>query len=142
MIKQHIRVVTKYNITPECYWHGSFKEFSWLLILLADGYPNPQRLLDLASKGTTDEIKNIADYHYQYVNVMFDFVKSHKGYVVLRPTAHMQELYPDSKDMLYVYERHIWSHNDSSRIDGEVLILHTDEIGLLSQLLKKKLGII
>jgi len=141
-IARRIGVVKKYNITPECYWHGDYTEFTQLLILLADGYPSPKELLKAAEKKTTGEIKNIANHFYQYIIAMFDYVKTHHGYVVLKPTAYMQSLYPHSKDMLYVYTSEKWTHNESSGIDKAVLALKADEIGSLQKLLRAKLGIL
>jgi hypothetical protein len=141
-IKRSAVVVKKYNITPERFWHGNENEFTWLLVLLSRGYPSPNELLRLAERGTSGEIKSIASHHYQYVAAMFDFVKSHHGYVVLRPTEYMVKLYPHAEGMLYVYTREKWAHNELADISGVVLIIHNDELGQLPGLLKKKLGII
>jgi hypothetical protein len=141
-ITRCIRAVEKHKITPEQYWHGNYKEFTQLLILLADGYPSPTELLVTAEKGTTDEIQNIAKHFYQYIVVMFDYVKTHHGYVVLRPSSYMQNLHPNSKDMLYVYTTDKWTHKEHSNIGGAVLILPEAEINSLPSLLKKKIGII
>jgi len=142
LIKCCIHAVVKYGITPELYWHGNSKEFEWLLTLLADTYPSSGELLALARKGTTGEIQNIARHHYQHIGVMFDFVKSHHGYAVLSPTAFMQNLYPGTKGLLYVYTSEKWAHKDSSGIDSPALVLRADEIGSLGELLGKKLGLI
>lgn len=141
-IKRGIKAVKKYSITPELYWHGNRDEFEWLLVLLSDGYPSPEELLKLAKGGTKGEIYNIVEHFYQYVSVMFNHVKTHHGYVVLSPTAYMQNLYPNSKDMLYVYTSEKWSHKERMHIDGAVLVLRADEIGSFRELLRKKLGII
>ena len=142
IIRWFVKTVKKYDITPERYWHGSSSEFTWLLVLLSGNYPSPKELLRMARDITTGEIKNIADHFYQHINVMFNFVKQHHGYVVLSPTSYMQSLYPNSKDMLYVYTSDKWSHNESSHIDGAVLIFRADDMESFLVLLKKKLGII
>ena len=140
-IKRNIRVVVKHSITPEQYWHGDAKEFEWLLTLLSDDYPSKEELLKLASHRTKGEINNVANYFYQHVVIMFSYVKEHHGYCVLRPTAYMECLFPDSKGCLYVYTLDKWNHNETSCIDGAVLVLNENEMNELPRLLKKKLGI-
>ena len=142
VIKKCIKAVQKYNIVPELYWHGDNGEYTQLLILLSNGYPSPIELLKMAIRGTKGEIKNIACYFYQYLSAMFDLVKTYHGYVVLKPSAYMLTLYPESKDMLYVYTREKWTHNENSEIDGAVLIFRANEAGQLPAMLKKKLGVI
>ena len=142
VIRLCVKEVKEYGITPELYWHGSSNEYTSLLTLLSNGYPSPKELLNMAKNGTTGEIKNLAELYFQCKSVMFDHVKRHHGYVVLKPTAYMQNLYPHSKDMLYVYTADKWSHNESSGIDGAVLVFRADEMESFPKLLKNKLGII
>lgn len=139
-IKKCVKVVKEYNITPELYWHGNSSEYTQLLVLLADGYPSPKELLNMARNGTTGEIKNIAAHFYQYISVMFEHVKTHSSYVVLRPSSYMQTLYPNSEDMLYVYTNDKWVHKESADIDDVVLTFKADEVESFPMLLKKKLG--
>ena len=141
-ITRCIKAVEKYNITPERYWHGNYNEYTQLVILLADGYPSPKELLTTAEKGTTNEIENISQHFYQHIVAMFEYVKMHHGYVVLRPTAYMQSFHPHSKGMLYVYTSNKWVHKERSSLDDVVIVLPEDEIDSLPALLKKKLGII
>ena len=136
------KVVKEHNITPEQYWHGNSDEFTQLLALLADGYPSPLELLNLAKKETTGEIVNIAQHYYQIMVAMFEYVLTHHGYVALRPTAYMQNLYPNSKGMFYVYTIDKWTHKERSGIDKPVLIFPADDMESFQQLLKKKTGII
>ena len=142
VIKLCIKAVKKYNITPELYWHGSGSEYTNLLVLLSNGFPSPEELLNMAKERTAGEIKNIAEHFFQYMSVMFEHVKSHHGYDILRPSAYMQSLYPNSNDMLYVYTKNKWSRNEESHIDGAVLIFRADEMESFPKLLKNKLGII
>jgi hypothetical protein len=141
LITRCIRVVEKYNITPERYWHGNYEEFTELLTLLDAGYPNPNALLELAQNKTNGEIRNISNHFYQRIAVMFDFYKKHHGYVVLRPSAYMQKLYPDSNGMLYVYTIEKWTHNEGSGIDNPVLVFREEEISSFPEMLKKQLKI-
>ena len=141
-IARCIRVVKECNITPEHYWHGNYDEFTQLLIMLADGYPSPLELLNLAKKETTGEIVNIAQYYYQYMVAMFEYVLTHHGYVVLKPTVYMQNLYPNSKGMLYVYTTDKWKYKERSEIDKSVLVFPADDMESFQQLLKKRIGII
>jgi len=141
-IARCIKVVKEYNITPEQYWHGNYDEFTQLLILLANGYPSPLELLGLAKGGTTSEIVNIAQHYYQYMIAMFDHVLSHHGYVVLKPTTYMQNLYPNSMDMLYVYTTEKWTYKEHSEIDKPVLVFPSNDMESFQQLLKKKIGTI
>ena len=142
VIKCCIEAVKKYNVIPELYWHGSSSEYKQLLILLSDGYPRPSELLRMAEGGTTYEIENVAKHFHQYIGAMFELVKTHHGYVVLKPTAYMENLYPNSKGMLYVYTSDKWAHSERSDIDGTILTFKAEELGNFPQSLKKKLGII
>ena len=142
IIKRCIVAVKKYDITPELYWHGDSSEYAELLSLLSGGYPSPDELLNMAKSRTIGDIKNIAAHFYQYISVMFEYVKTHHGYVVLRPSAYMQTLYPNSKDMLYVYTTNKWSHSETSNIGGAVLTFRADEMESFPKLLKNKLGIL
>ena len=72
----------------------------------------------------------------------FDYVKTHHGYVVLEPTAYMQNLYPNSKGVLYVYTTNKWSHKERSEIDKPVLVFPAGDMESFPQLLKKKIGIV
>ena len=136
------KAIKEHNITPEQYWHGNLDEFKQLLVLLADGYPSTFELLNLAKKETTCEIVNIAQQYYQVMAAMFEYVLTHHGYVVLKPSVYMQNLYPNSKGMLYVYTVDKWTHRGHSVIDIPVLVFHADDMESFPQLLKKKTGII
>ena len=113
-IVRSIRAVKEHNIVPELFWHGNEDEFTWFLVLLSDmrcGYKD--ELIELAKTGTTGEIKGIADHFYQHICVMFDFVKRHKGYVVLKPTDYMSTTYPHTKEKLFVFTDNVWEHRDT-----------------------------
>lgn len=138
-IKRHIRAIKENDIIPEKYWHGNIKEFEWFLVLLSDGYPGKPILLNLAKKKTNGEIKRLADHYYQHINVMFDYVQAYAGYVVLQPTEYMLALYPEYKDILFVYTQNKWSHNQLSDIDGVFMVISSSQLHILPELIKKKI---
>jgi hypothetical protein len=95
----------------------------------------------MAARKTSGEIQNAANHFYQHMNVMFEFVKQHHGYTVLRPTSYMQSIYPDSAEMLYVYTNDKWARNAEISIGEPFLTLKTDEIGSLREMIRKKIGL-
>ena len=101
------------------------------------GYP--KTLLGIAREGTTYEISNILQHLLQTISVMFEHEKTHHGYVLLKPTAYMESLYPNSRGMLYAYTTDKLARRDSSDIDGAVLIFKAEELGGFPLLLQKKL---
>lgn len=138
-IKRHFRAVIKYNIAPELYWHGNNSEFEWLLVLLSDNYPGKQELLTMALTKTNDEIKNAADYFYQHIIVMFDYVEKYAGYDILRPTEYMLSLFPHANGKLYVYTEDKWNHKELSGTEGAFMIIEQSQVGELPKLISKKI---
>lgn len=138
IIARQIRTVEKYDLTPEKYWHGDREEFDWLLILLSSGYPSTDELLRLGERKTNGDIQRIADCYFQHVAVMFDFVKRHHGYVVLRPSDYMLTLYPHVAGLIYVYTEEKWNHSTHSDINGPFMIINEDELDQVSELIRKK----
>lgn len=138
-IKRHFRTIIQHNIVPEHYWHGNSSEFEWLLVLLSDNYPGKQELLTLALTKTNDKVKNIADYFYQHINVMFDYVKRYAGYDILRPSEYMLRLYPHASGKLYVYTSDKWNHNEVSSIEKAFMMIDQTQVDELPKLISVKI---
>jgi hypothetical protein len=57
-------------------------------MLVADGYPNKDVLLEMAEKPTNGALQNICSHFYQTIEVMFGHVQAYKGYdVSSRPST-------------------------------------------------------
>ena len=138
-IKRSLAAVVKHNIIPELCWHGNKQEFEWLLVLLSDGYPGEQELLQLACAGTNGEIRNIADHFYQHVNVMFSYVQKYAGYAVLQPSEYMLSLFPNIAGKLYVYAENRWIHRELSGIGDAFMIIDKEQLNELPSLVSKKI---
>jgi hypothetical protein len=137
-IARHFATVKKHNLVPETYWHGSSEEFEGLLVLLSDDYPYPGELLSMAHSETGRAIRNIVNYHYQHVVVMFSHVKRHHGYDILRPTEYMTTLYPHAAGKLYVYTNEIWNYNESHSIKTPFLLIDESQLSEIRSLIHKK----
>ena len=137
-IARSIRTIMKYDIVPEVYWHGNEDDYKALITLLADDFPSKSELLRIAREETAGRIREMADHFYQKIEVMFDLLMTHAGYVVLKPTEFMLYFFPDVGDMLYIYTTEYWNHKSLSDTEKPFLVIHKSELDNLSALIKKR----
>ncbi len=142
LIQRNFRIIKYHDIRPERYWHGDMEEYHSLIMLLADGYPNKDVLLEMAEKPTNGALQNICSHFYQTIEVMFDYVEIYKGYDVLKPTEYMLHLHPDARGKYYIYTREYWANRTQKTIKPAVLVICEDELGSLPELMKKRLDLI
>jgi hypothetical protein len=142
LIQRNFRIIKYHDIRPERYWHGDMEEYHSLIMLVADGYPNKDVLLEMAEKPTNGALQNICSHFYQTIEVMFGHVQAYKGYDVLKPTEYMLHLHPDARGKYYVYPREFWAHMGTQHISPAFLVIDESELSALPALMKKRCGII
>lgn len=136
-IGRSIGIVEKYGLFPDKYWHGEADEFISLLTLLSSDYPCKEELLRMAEKKTVNMIRGIADHYFQRVIVMFDHVKRHHGYDILRPTKFMLLYYPDAEGMWYVYTNDVYNHAELGTMKKPLFTVPEGDLELFNKGLKR-----
>lgn len=137
-ISRNIGIIEKHGIYPDKYWHGDAEEFESFISLLSSDFPCKEELLRMAKEKTNGVFHGIADHYYQRVILMFDQVKRHHGYDILRPTEYMLLLYPDAFGKWYIYTNDVWNHAASKTMTQPLFTVPEGNEGLF----RKKLDLL